>query len=214
MQDLLQARGELGAGVAVSCEKVKWKPHNTLLPLRSWAAYFLSSCFWFWLSGTPAPLGKTSLLHSMAEPPWEPQSQPGKPQPYQEGSVVDIPRSSAWKGKRCLHGETAMSAWSMDNHLWLQHRALGTSPASFLEKVKNALRLASYIPTCKEDSSSIAHLLLTITGLHLGRLETSICCTASFLASSEEGSSAGWCNSTLHTLTVLRVKLYTGNPRK
>lgn len=56
LQDLLQTKGEVGAGAAVSPEKVKWKPLNALLPLRSWTVYVLGSCFWFCL------LGRTSLL--------------------------------------------------------------------------------------------------------------------------------------------------------
>lgn len=71
---LLQTEGELGAGVTVTHEKVKWKPLNALLPRGA-----PGNCSWFWL--LLAPLGKLSQLCKGAEPPWGPQSQPGKPQP-------------------------------------------------------------------------------------------------------------------------------------
>lgn len=38
--------------------------------------------------GLRAPLGKPSLLYKVAEPPWGPQPQPGKPQPCTKGTQL------------------------------------------------------------------------------------------------------------------------------
>lgn len=97
LQDLLQTKGELGAGAAVSCEKIKWKPLNALLPPRSWTVYFLGSCFWLWLLGLPPHWGGRYCCVGWLSPPWGPQSQPGKPQPYQEGSAVNVTLPPAWE---------------------------------------------------------------------------------------------------------------------
>lgn len=87
LQDLLQTKGELGAGAAVSCEKVKWKPLNALLSPRSWTVYFLGSCFWLWLLGAPAPLGRTSLLRRVAEPPEDHSPSQASPSPTKRAQL-------------------------------------------------------------------------------------------------------------------------------
>lgn len=106
LQNLLQTKSKPWAGVGFIRGKVKWKLLKALLPLRSWTLSSLGSCFGVWLLAAPAPPGRTPLPHRVAEPPRGRQSQPGKPQPYQEVSAVGMPGHPAWE-----EGNDASTMW-------------------------------------------------------------------------------------------------------
>lgn len=185
LQDLLQTKGELGAGAAVSPEKVKRKPRNASLPPRGWSVHFLGSCFWFRLLGAPAPLGRMSPLSlledhspSQASPSPTKRAQLWTCHATQPGRREVMPAPCGKHEGNChkhlIYGQPPLTEASSPSCISCTHPG----------ENKGALKLASYAPPCKEDSSRVPHSLLMITGLHLGRPETSIYHTASFLTSS------------------------------
>lgn len=127
LQDLLQTKGELGAGAAVSCEKDKWKPLNVLLPPRSWTVYFPGSCFWLRLLGLPPHWGGRHCCVGWLSPPEDHSPSQASPSPtkraqlwtwhsLQPGRKEAMPATYGKRGENCcehlVYGHLPLTAAS------------------------------------------------------------------------------------------------------